>query len=64
MEDRTLLATVIWTIPPAATGSTASNWVNASDSPTTVPTSSDDAEINIRDITVTHTLELAMRSTA
>ena len=55
MEDRTLLATMIWTNAAGGDWDTASNWVNAANSSDEhVPTASDIAQINISGITVTH----------
>ncbi len=55
LEDRTLLATMIWTNCTGGDWDVASNWVNsANPSDEHVPTASDDAEINISGITVTH----------
>ena len=55
MEDRTLLATMLWTNAAGGDWDVASNWVNAANpSDQHVPTSSDDAEINMSGITVTH----------
>jgi hypothetical protein len=55
MEDRTLLATMLWTNAAGGNWDVASNWVNAANpSDQHVPTSSDNAQINIADITVTH----------
>ena len=55
MEDRTLLATMLWTNAAGGDWDLASNWVNAANpSDQHVPTSSDNAQINIADITVTH----------
>jgi len=55
MENRTLLATMIWTNSAGGDWDVASNWVNsANPSDQHVPTSSDDAQINISGITVTH----------
>ncbi len=55
MEDRTLLATMLWTNAAGGNWDLASNWVNAANpSDQHVPTSSDNAQINIADITVTH----------
>ena len=56
MEDRTLLATMLWANSAGGDWDTRSNWVNSTDSSDHhVPTSSDDAEINVSGITVTHT---------
>ena len=56
MEDRTLLATMLWANSAGGDWDTASNWVNsANSSDHHVPTSSDNAEINVSGITVTHT---------
>ena len=55
MEDRTLLATMIWTNAAGGDWDTASNWVNAADpSDQHVPTACDDAAIDLPDITITH----------
>ena len=55
LEDRTLLATMLWTNAAGGDWDVASNWVNAAD-PTDqhVPIASDDAQINLSGITVTH----------
>jgi hypothetical protein len=55
MENRTLLATMLWSNSEGGDWDTASNWVNSGNpSDHHVPTSSDDAEINVAGITVTH----------
>jgi len=55
LEDRTLLATMIWTNPAGGDWDTASNWVNSGNpSDQHVPTASDDAVIDLANITVTH----------
>ncbi len=55
LEHRTLLATMMWANPAGGDWDTASNWVNAADpSDQHVPRASDDAVINLTDITVTH----------
>ena len=55
LEDRTLLATMIWTNVAGGDWDTAGNWVNsANPSDQHVPTASDDAVINLPNITVTH----------
>ena len=55
LEDRTLLATMMWENPAGGDWDTASNWVNAADpNDQHVPTASDDAVINLPDVTVTH----------
>ena len=55
MEDRTLLATMLWTNAAGGDWDVASNWVNqANPSDQHVPTASDDAQINLAGITVTH----------
>jgi filamentous hemagglutinin len=56
MEDRTLLATMLWSNAAGGDWDTASNWVNSvNSSDHHVPTTSDDAQINLTGITVTHT---------
>ncbi len=56
MEDRTLLATMIWSNSGGGDWDIASNWVNqANSSDHHVPNSSDNAEINISGVAVTHT---------
>src|SRR5262249_30856426 len=55
MEDRTLLATMLWAQAAGGDWGTSSNWVNANDgSDHHVPTAADDAVINFSGITVTH----------
>ncbi|MFI5259248.1 MAG: hypothetical protein ACHQ01_06540, partial [Candidatus Limnocylindrales bacterium] len=54
MEDRTLLATMLWAIPVSGDWDVASNWINSASSDHHVPTSADDAEIIFPGITVTH----------
>ena len=55
LEDRTLLATMLWINPAGGVWDTASNWVNsANPSDQHVPTGSDNAVIDLPDITVTH----------
>jgi len=55
MEDRTLLATMLWANSANGDWDVASNWVNSTNpSDHHVPTSLDDAQINISGITVTH----------
>jgi len=55
MEDRTLLATMLWATDASGDWDVASNWVNAANpSDQHVPTSSDDAQVNFSGITVTH----------
>ena len=55
MEDRTLLATMIWTNSAGGDWDLASNWVNAANSSDEhVPTASDIAEINMSGVTVKH----------
>ena len=55
MEDRTLLATMLWTNAAGGDWDIIGNWVNSADSSDHhVPTSADDAQINIAGITVTH----------
>ncbi len=54
MEERTLLATMIWANPLGGVWDVASNWVNqANPANQHVPTASDDAEIDDTGITVT-----------
>src|SRR5271166_5235270 len=56
MEDRTLLATMLWASAVNGDWDVASNWVNsASSTDHHVPLPTDDAQINISGITVTHT---------
>jgi hypothetical protein len=56
LEDRTLLATMVWTNSGGGDWDSASNWVNQADSTDHhVPTKSDDAEISLSGVTVTHT---------
>ena len=56
MEDRTLLATMLWANDASGDWNVVANWVNqANSSDHHVPTSSDNAEINISGVTVTHT---------
>ncbi len=55
LEDRTLLATMIWANSTGGDWDTASDWVNSANaSDHHVPTASDDAQINLSGITVTH----------
>ncbi len=55
MEDRTLLATMIWDNGAGGDWDVAASWVNQSNSSDHhVPTSADDAQINTAGITVTH----------
>ncbi len=55
MEKRELLATMVWTNPAGGDWDTAANWVNLADSNDQhVPMASDDAEINLSGITITH----------
>ncbi len=55
LEARTLLATYVWTNAAGGDWDIASNWVNSADSSNhQVPSASDDAQINMSDITVTH----------
>jgi autotransporter-associated beta strand protein len=55
MEDRTLLATMVWTNPAGGDWDTAGNWVNQTNAADHhIPTGSDDALINLGGITVTH----------
>ena len=55
LEDRTLLATMIWNNPSGGDWDVAANWVNqANASDHHIPTASDDAQINTTGITVTH----------
>ena len=55
MEDRTLLATMLWAAAASGDWDVASNWVNSADSSNHhVPTASDDAQVNFSGITVTH----------
>ena len=55
MEDRTLLATMIWTNADGGDWDVATNWVDAANpGDQHVPTASDTAEINISGIRVTH----------
>src|SRR5271157_2888988 len=56
MEDRILLASMLWTNAAGGDWDLASNWVNSANSTDHhVPVSSDDAAINLSGITVTHT---------
>jgi len=56
MEERTLLATMLWANDASGDWDVASNWVNqANPSDQHVPTSSDNAEISFSGVTVTHT---------
>ena len=56
MEDRTLMATMLWANPAGGDWDVIGNWVNsANSSDHHVPTSADDAQINVAGITVTHT---------
>src|SRR5271157_847894 len=55
MEDRTMLSTMLWANPASGNWDVASNWVNqANPADHHVPIASDDAEINVSGITVTH----------
>src|SRR5271166_2972517 len=55
MEDRTLLATMLWASAVNGDWDVASNWVNSGNSSDHhVPTSTDDAVINQAGITITH----------
>jgi Bacterial Ig-like domain (group 3) len=55
MEDRVMLSTMIWSNVAGGDWDVASNWVNqANPSDKHVPTSSDDAQITISNIIVTH----------
>ncbi len=55
LEDRTLLATMNWINPAGGDWDVASNWVNSTNpSDQHVPTASDNAVIDMPDITVTH----------
>jgi hypothetical protein len=55
MEDRTLLATMLWNNAAGGDWDVASNWVNRSNSTDHhVPIATDDAQINTGGITVTH----------
>jgi hypothetical protein len=55
MEDRTLLATMLWANAASGDWDVNANWVNQSNSSDHhVPTSSDDAQVNFSGITVTH----------
>src|SRR5262249_17670810 len=55
LEERRMLSTLRWTNPSGGDWDTASNWVNTTDpNDHHVPTSSDDAQINVSGITVTH----------
>lgn len=55
MEDRTLLATMLWTNASGGDWNVANNWVNsANSSDHHVPTSADEAEIDTSGITVTY----------
>ena len=55
MEDRTLLASMLWTNAAGGDWDVASNWVDQSNSNDHhVPTASDDAAIDMSGITVTH----------
>jgi hypothetical protein len=60
MEDRTLLSTMDWINAVGGDWDVASNWVNSTNpSDQHVPTSSDDAVIDISGITVTHSSNTA-----
>jgi len=55
LEDRTLLASIIWDSSAGGDWDVASNWVNAANpNDHHVPTASDDATISQAGITVTH----------
>ncbi len=55
LEDRTMLATMLWANSAGGDWDVAANWVNsANSSDHHVPLSTDDAQINIGGITVTH----------
>src|SRR5271165_2810926 len=55
MEDRTLLATMLWANVSGGDWDVAGNWFNsANSSDHHVPTSADDAEIIFTGITITH----------
>ncbi len=55
LEDRTLLATMLWSNSSGGDWDVTSNWVNqANSSDHHVPTATDDAQINTAGITVTH----------
>jgi hypothetical protein len=55
LEDRTLLATMLWNNAGGGDWDVASNWVNSvNPSDQHVPTSSDDAQINLSGVTVRH----------
>jgi RHS repeat-associated protein len=55
LENRLMLSTVRWTNSAGGDWDTASNWVNAVDpNDHHVPTSADDAQINLSGITVAH----------
>ena len=55
LEERTLLATMLWDNPSGGDWDIATNWVNqANPLDNHVPRSSDDAQINTAGITVTH----------
>ena len=55
LEDRTLLATMIWTNAAGGDWDVTGDWVN-SDNPSDhhVPTSFDGAQISVADVPVTH----------
>ncbi|HKM52007.1 MAG TPA: hypothetical protein VJY33_01285, partial [Isosphaeraceae bacterium] len=56
MEDRTLLASMLWINAGGGDWDLASNWVNSGNSTDHhVPTAGDDAAINVSGITVAHT---------
>jgi hypothetical protein len=56
LEDRTLLTTMLWTNASGGDWDVATNWVNsANPSDQHVPSSSDDAQIHLSGVTVTHT---------
>ena len=60
MEDRTLLATMLWSNAAGGDWGLASNWVNSANATDHhVPTASDDAVIDLSGITVTHTSSTA-----
>ncbi len=55
LENRTLLATMIWTNPAGGDWDIASNWVNSTvPGDQHVPTAADNAAIDLPDITITH----------
>src|SRR5438876_870776 len=55
LEVRRVLSTLVWENPGGGDWDDAANWVNAADaSDHHVPTASDDAQINVSGITVTH----------